>query len=118
MTLLIFSVCNIPGTATAVLLTIEGIMFYHVVKILYKQEWNWYGVKKLADVILIKIIGIPVVIGNFTALEAAIIAGHEAFAIKPAIAASMVRTTGMLLFRVLEEISRAKTNGRSIVFLK
>jgi hypothetical protein len=118
VTLLVFCVYNIPGAATGIIVVVEIIMFHHIGNILYKEEWNWDGIWKVAYSILIKIIGIPIIIGNITALEASIIAGHEAFAIKPAIAASMVRTTGILLFRILEEISRAKTNGRSIIFSK
>lgn len=117
-TVLVFAVCGIPATATVIVVALEVTMFYHLGKILYKQEWTCQGIGRVADYILMRIIGIPIIIVNIAALEIAIFAVNEAFAIKSAIAASIVRTSGVLLFRILEEIGRSKTNGKGIVLSK
>jgi uncharacterized protein (DUF697 family) len=87
----------LPGAASAVLLAQEAVMAYNI-GCIYKADFTQQDGKALAAHI-----GLATVAGKIVALEAAILAGPLAFAIKPAIAATIVKTLGELIIRYCEE---------------
>jgi uncharacterized protein (DUF697 family) len=89
----------IPFAATGILCTLEGTMCYQIGKI-YRQNWTVSESATVAGVI-----GLAAVAGQIAALEAAILTGPFAFAIKPAIAGGIVKTMGQLVIKHFEDCS-------------
>jgi len=89
----------IPGAATAVLCTLEATMCYQIGKI-YKNNWSMAEATTAAGVV-----GLAALVGQIAALEAAILTGPFAFAIKPAIAAGIVKAMGQLVIKHFEDTS-------------
>ena len=89
----------IPFAATGILCTLEGTMCYQIGKF-YKQNWTAADGAAAAGVI-----GLAAVAGQIAALEAAILAGPFAFAIKPVIAAGIVKAMGQLVIKHFESCS-------------
>jgi hypothetical protein len=87
----------VPMAATGILCTLEGTMCYQIGKI-YKNNWTMGEATAAAGVI-----GLAAVAGQIAALEAAILTGPFAFAIKPAIAAGIVKTMGQLVIKHFED---------------
>lgn len=87
----------VPGAASAVLIAQEGVMAYQIAKIFGKDITT-----SEAGAIATKI-GLAAVSGQVLALEAAILTGPFAFAIKPAIAAGIVKILGGLIIDYFEE---------------
>lgn len=87
----------VPGGATAVLCTLEATMCYQVGKF-YKHNWTAEDGAAAAGVI-----GIAAFVGQIAAMEAAILTGPLAFAIKPAIAAAIVKSMGQLVIKHFED---------------
>lgn len=87
----------IPGAATAVLCALEGTMCYQIGKI-YKAEWTMSEATAAAGVV-----GLAALVGQIAALEAAILTGPFAFAIKPVIAAGIVKAMGQLVIKHFED---------------
>jgi uncharacterized protein (DUF697 family) len=87
----------IPGAATAILCTLEATMCYQIGKI-YKNNWTMGEATTAAGVV-----GLAALVGQIAAMEAAILTGPFAFAIKPAIAASIVKTMGQLVIKHFED---------------
>ena len=69
-------------------------MCYQIGKI-YRNDWSMGEAMAAAGVV-----GLAAVAGQIAALEAAILTGPFAFAIKPAIAAGIVKTTGQLVIKL------------------
>lgn len=89
----------VPGAATVILCGLEATMCYQIGKI-YKHEWTWVDAKAAASVV-----GIAAFAGKIVALEAALLTGPFAFAIKPAIAGGIVKGMGQLVIKHFEDIS-------------
>ena len=89
----------VPFAATGILCTLEGTMCYQVGKI-YKSDWTVSEGAAVAGVI-----GLAAVAGQVAALEAAILTGPFAFAIKPAIAGGIVKAMGQLVIKHFEDCS-------------
>lgn len=87
----------IPGAATAALTAQEVVMAYKIGGI-YRADFSQTDAKALAAYI-----GLGAVAGKIAALEAAILAGPLAFAIKPAIAAAIVKSLGEAIIHYCEE---------------
>jgi uncharacterized protein (DUF697 family) len=87
----------IPGAATTVLLAQEVAMAYKIGSI-YKADFSHQDARALASHI-----GLGAVAGKIVALEAAILAGPLAFAIKPAIAAGIVKALGEVIINFCED---------------
>ncbi len=87
----------IPGAATAALTVQEVAMAYKIGGI-YRAEFSHTDAKAVAAHI-----GLGAVAGKIAALEAAILAGPFAFAIKPAIAATIVKALGEAIIHYCEE---------------
>jgi len=87
----------LPGAATAVLCTLEATMCYQIGKI-YRNHWTMGEATTVAGVV-----GIAALAGQMAAMEAAILTGPFAFAIKPAIAAGIVKTMGQLVIKHFED---------------
>lgn len=87
----------VPGAASVVLLSQEAVMAFQIAKI-YDQPINQTEAKAIAAKI-----GLASVAGKIVALEAAILAGPFAFAIKPAIAATIVKILGGQIINYFEE---------------
>src|SRR5262249_11920688 len=88
----------IPGAATGILCTLEATMCYQIGKI--------YGHKMTAadTAAAAGVVGLAAVAGNIVALEAAILAGPFALAVKPVIAGVIVNKLGQLVIKHFEEI--------------
>jgi uncharacterized protein (DUF697 family) len=89
----------IPGAATAVLCALEATMCYQIGKI-YKNDWTMSEATTAAGVV-----GLAALVGQIAAMEAAILTGPFALAIKPVIAASIVKTMGQLVIKHFEDTS-------------
>jgi uncharacterized protein (DUF697 family) len=87
----------IPGAATVALTAQEVAMAFKIGGI-YKADFSQTDARALAAHI-----GLGAVAGKIVALEAAIVAGPFAFAIKPVIAAGIVKTIGELIIHYCEE---------------
>ena len=87
----------VPGAASAVLISQEAVMAYQIAKI-YDIPMDQTEAKAIAAKI-----GLASVAGKIVALEAAIVAGPFAFAIKPAIAATIVKILGGQIINYFEE---------------
>ena len=87
----------IPGAATASLCALEANMCYNIGKI-YRNGWTMADATKAAGAI-----GLAALAGNIAALEAAILTGPFAFAIKPAIAGGIVKAMGQMVIKYFED---------------
>lgn len=87
----------VPGAASAVLLTQEAAMAYKI-GCIYRADFSKTDAAAMATSI-----GLGAVAGQVIALEAAILTGPFAFAIKPVIAAGIVKALGELLIMYCEE---------------
>jgi uncharacterized protein (DUF697 family) len=87
----------IPGAASVALTAQEIAMAYKIGGI-YKADFSHTDAKALASHI-----GLGIVAGKIAALEAAILTGPFAFAIKPAIAASIVKVLGEAIIHYCED---------------
>lgn len=87
----------VPGAATAILCSLEATMCYQIGKI-YKHSWSMGEATATAGVV-----GLASLVGKIAALEAAILTGPFAFAIKPAIAAGIVKGMGQLVINHFED---------------
>jgi hypothetical protein len=87
----------VPGGATAVLCTLELTMCYQIGKI-YKHDWSMGEATAAAGAV-----GLAAVAGQIAALEAAILTGPFALAIKPAIAGGIVKTLSKLIINHFED---------------
>lgn len=92
-------VALVPIGASAVLCTLEATMCYQIGKI-YRHDWTMAEATTTAGVI-----GLACVAGQIAALEAATFTGPFAFAIKPGIAAGIVKTLGQLIIKHFEDIT-------------
>jgi len=72
-------------------------MCYQVGRI-YRHEWSVTDAAAAAGVV-----GLAAVVGQIVAMEAAILTGPFAVAIKPAIAAAIVKTMGQLVIKHFED---------------
>jgi len=90
----------VPMAASAILCTLEGTMCYQIGKI-YRNDWSMGEAMAAAGVV-----GLAAVAGQIAALEAAILTGPFAFAIKPAIAAGIVKTMGQLVIKHFEDTAQ------------
>ena len=72
-------------------------MCYQIGKI-YRHDWTMGEATATAGVV-----GLAAVAGQIAALEAAILTGPFAFAIKPAIAGSIVKALGQLVIKHFED---------------
>jgi uncharacterized protein (DUF697 family) len=93
----VLAVALVPIGASAVLCTLEATMCYQIGKI-YRHGWTVVDATTAAGVI-----GLASVTGQIVALEAATLTGPFAFAIKPAIAAGVVKTLGQLIIKHFED---------------
>ena len=87
----------VPGAATAVLCSLEATMCYQIGRI-YRHDWSMTDASAAAGVV-----GLAAVAGQIVAMEAAILTGPFAFAIKPVIAATIVKTLGKLVIKHFED---------------
>jgi len=87
----------VPGAATVALCGLEGTMCYQIGRI-YKNEWTMGDATAAAGVV-----GLAALAGQIAAMEAAILTGPFAFAIKPVIAAGIVKSMGQLVIKHFEE---------------
>jgi uncharacterized protein (DUF697 family) len=87
----------VPGAATVVLCALEGTMCYQIGKF-YRHDWSMGEATTTAGVV-----GLAAFVGQIAALEAAILTGPFAFAIKPVIAAGIVKTMGQLVIKHFED---------------
>lgn len=87
----------LPGAATAILCALEATMCYQIGKI-YKNNWTMADASAAAGVV-----GLAALVGQIAAMEAAILTGPFAFAIKPAIAAGIVKSMGQLVIKHFED---------------
>jgi hypothetical protein len=93
----VLAVSLVPGAATAILLSQEAIMAYHI-GCIYKSDFSVQDGNALALQI-----GLAAVTGKIIALEAAILAGPAAFAIKPLIAGTIVKLLGESIINYCDE---------------
>jgi len=93
----VLATAMIPGAAIVALLAQEVAMAYKIGGI-YKADFTHTDAEALAAYI-----GLGAVAGKIAALEAAILAGPFAFAIKPAIAAIIVKALGELIIKYCED---------------
>lgn len=87
----------IPGAASLLLCALEGTMCFQIGKI-YCSDWSLGEAKAAAGVV-----GLASLAGKIVALEAAILAAPFAFALKPAIAAAIVKIMGQLVVKHFED---------------
>src|SRR5882762_8626693 len=87
----------VPGGATAVLCALEATMCYQIGRF-YRHNWSMADGSAVAGVI-----GIAAFAGQLVAMEAAILTGPFAFAIKPVIAATIVKGMGKLVIKHFED---------------
>ena len=87
----------VPGAAAAALFAQEVAMAYKIGGI-YKADFSMHDAKAVAAHI-----GLGALAGKIAALEAAILTGPFAFAIKPIIAAGIVKAIGELVIAYCEE---------------
>lgn len=95
----VLATAMVPGAATAILCSLEATMCYQIGKI-YNHNWTMADGTATAGVV-----GLASLVGKIAALEAAILAGPLSFAIKPAIAAGIVKTMGQLVIQHFEDCS-------------
>lgn len=93
----VLAVAVVPGAATGVLCTLEATMCYQIGKI-YRHEWSMAEATTAAGVV-----GMAAFLGQIAAMEPAILTGPFAFAIKPAIAAGIVKSMGKLVIKHFED---------------
>jgi uncharacterized protein (DUF697 family) len=96
---IVFAVAGIPGAGTIACITIETTMCFHIGN-LYGYEMTW----EIARDHALKI-GLATVAGQLTALELATFTGPFAYAIKPAIAAPIVKALGEAVIEYYEDKS-------------
>lgn len=87
----------VPGIATAILCSLEATMCYQVGRF-YHHDWSIQDGAAVAGVV-----GLAAFVGQIAALEAAILTGPFAYAIKPAIAAGIVKGMGQLVIKHFED---------------
>lgn len=87
----------VPGAATGILCTLEASMCLHIGK-MYKGNFSMAEATAAAGTI-----GLAAVAGKIAAMEAAILTGPFAFAIKPAIAGAIVKILGQAVINYFEE---------------
>lgn len=87
----------VPGAATGILCALEATMCLQIGK-MYKPDFSKSDAAKAAGTI-----GLAALAGKIVALEAAILTGPFAFAVKPAIAGGIVKAMGQLVINYFEE---------------
>lgn len=87
----------VPGAASIVLLAQEAVMAHQIARI-YGQRITESEARAIAAKI-----GLASVAGKIVALEAAILTGPFAFAVKPAIAAGIVKILGGQIINYFED---------------
>lgn len=92
----VLAMALVPGAASAVLLAQEAVMAHQIARIYGKNI-----TKDEAGAIAAKI-GLASVAGKIIALEAAILTGPFAFAIKPAIAAGIIKILGGMIINYFD----------------
>lgn len=93
----VLATAMIPGAATAALCTLEATMCYQIGRF-YRHSWSTQDGVAAAGVV-----GLAAFAGQIAAMEAAILTGPFAFAIKPMIAAGIVKGMGKLVIKHFED---------------
>lgn len=98
-TALVIAVCHIPGMATGVCVTIEGIMCFQIGKIYRGSDYSMEDAAAAAASI-----GLASLVGTIVAIEAAALLGPLGWPIKGPLTAGLIKTLGELVIKYYESM--------------
>lgn len=98
-TALVIAVCHVPGLATGVCVTIEGIMCFQIGKIYRGTDYSLEDAGAAAASI-----GLASLVGTIVAIEAASLLGPLGWPIKGPLTAGLIKALGELVIKYYESM--------------
>lgn len=98
-TALVIAVCHVPGLATGVCVTIEGVMCYQIGKIYRGTDYSMSDATAAAASI-----GLASLVGTIAAIEASALLGPVGWPVKGPLTAGLIKALGELVIKYYESM--------------
>ena len=98
-TALVIAVCHVPGVATGVCVTIEGVMCYQIGKIYRGTDYSMSDATAAAASI-----GLASLVGTIAAIEASSLLGPIGWPVKGPLTAGLIKALGELVIKYYESM--------------